>query len=105
VLDPNRDTFVAPRNALERSIVGIWEEVLEVRNIGATDNFFDLGGNSMLAGLVLSRCNEAFNVRIDLPALLGGETTPASLAVAIVAELAAAQDVEPADLETVMEVG
>jgi amino acid adenylation domain-containing protein len=40
--------FVAPRNDLERSIVSVWQEVLNVSKVGINDNFFDLGGHSLL---------------------------------------------------------
>jgi len=41
--------YLAPRNALERQLVRIWEDVLGTSPIGVTDNFFDLGGHSILA--------------------------------------------------------
>jgi acyl carrier protein len=40
--------FVAPRNDLERSIVSVWQEVLKVSKVGIQDNFFDLGGHSLM---------------------------------------------------------
>lgn len=40
--------FVAPRNAQERAIAAIWGEVLDLEVVGIYDNFFDVGGNSML---------------------------------------------------------
>jgi amino acid adenylation domain-containing protein len=41
--------YIAPANVMEESLVSIWSEVLgiDVRGIGAHDNFFDLGGNSI----------------------------------------------------------
>ena len=45
---PRLDTrYVAPRNELERQLVALWEEVLDIRPIGVDDNFFDLGGHSL----------------------------------------------------------
>jgi len=47
--------FVPPRDPLEERLVGIWEELLGIQPVGVTDNFFDLGGDSLLAAsLVLS---------------------------------------------------
>jgi amino acid adenylation domain-containing protein len=40
--------YVAPQNELERVIAGIWQEVLQVEKLGVDDNFFDLGGHSLL---------------------------------------------------------
>ncbi|TCD23397.1 amino acid adenylation domain-containing protein [Pedobacter psychrodurus] len=41
--------YVAPRTALETRIAAIWKNVLAVKRIGTHDNFFDLGGNSLLS--------------------------------------------------------
>jgi acyl-CoA synthetase (AMP-forming)/AMP-acid ligase II/thioesterase domain-containing protein len=47
---PKRErTFVAPRDTLERQLTKIWEKVLAIKPIGIKDNFFDLGGYSLLA--------------------------------------------------------
>jgi hypothetical protein len=51
--DANRDRltpagFVAPRTALERRITGIWKSLLGTDSVGVHDNFFDLGGHSLL---------------------------------------------------------
>ena len=40
-------SFVAPANELERTIAGIWSEVLGLEQVGTQDNFFDLGGHSL----------------------------------------------------------
>jgi amino acid adenylation domain-containing protein len=41
-------SYIAPRNEIEKTISGIWQEVLEVENPGINDNFFELGGQSLL---------------------------------------------------------
>lgn len=43
------DEYIEPRNSLEKKIVGIWKKVIGIDKIGIHDNFFDLGGNSLLA--------------------------------------------------------
>ena len=40
--------FVLPRNHLEKIIAGIWQDVLQLEKVGVHDNFFDLGGHSLL---------------------------------------------------------
>jgi hypothetical protein len=44
-----------PRDERERAVAAIWEEVLGVRGIGVHDNFFDLGGHSLLLPKVLTQ--------------------------------------------------
>jgi len=43
------DAYVAPRGELQARIAGIWRDVLGVERVGVHDNFFDIGGNSLLA--------------------------------------------------------
>ena len=50
---------VAPRNDVERAIAGVWREVLQLERIGVHDNFFDVGGHSLLLIRVLDRLRQA----------------------------------------------
>lgn len=52
-------TFVAPRKELEISLAEIWKTVLNLNKIGITDNFFALGGDSILSIQVVSRARDA----------------------------------------------
>jgi len=51
---------VAPTNAIEETIIGIWMDVLGIASAGIDDNFFDLGGHSLLAVKAHRRLTEAF---------------------------------------------
>ena len=42
------DAYVAPRSPLEQTLAEIWCEVLDLKQVGVHDNFFDLGGHSLL---------------------------------------------------------
>lgn len=56
---------VAPASKLERRIAEIWAEVLGLDRVGRTDNFFDLGGHSLLLLLVHARITN--ELRADIP--------------------------------------
>ncbi|MEM6402526.1 MAG: AMP-binding protein, partial [Cyanobacteria bacterium P01_D01_bin.116] len=56
---------VPPRNSTEEMIATIWKEVLKIDKVGIYDNFFDLGGNSLLATRINSRLRQTFE--LDLP--------------------------------------
>lgn len=51
--------YVAPRNEAEKTLVAIWEDVLNVQQVGIHDNFFDLGGHSIISMQIVSRANQA----------------------------------------------
>jgi amino acid adenylation domain-containing protein len=60
---PNKDTpFNAPRTQAEKSISEIWQEVLGLDQVSVDDNFFDLGGQSLLLIRVQSLLKERLNV-------------------------------------------
>src|SRR6185312_7358855 len=58
--------YVAPGNAIEELIAGIWCEVLKLERVGALDNFFELGGHSLLATQIISRLREALQAEVEL---------------------------------------
>ncbi len=64
----------APRNALEAQMVKIWEEILRAGAIGIKEDFFDLGGNSLLAIRMLSRVGKLVNHNISLATLMNAST-------------------------------
>ncbi len=66
--------FALPRNEIEKSLVGIWEEVLDVRPIGIHDRFFELGGHSLSASRVVSRIIQQFQLEIPLQSLFDSPT-------------------------------
>jgi len=60
--------LVAPRDALEKQMVQIWQSILDVRPIGINHNFFELGGHSLLAVRLMAEIQNKFNK--DLPLAL-----------------------------------
>jgi amino acid adenylation domain-containing protein len=73
------ETFVAPRDELERQLVEIWENLLNIRPIGVTDSFFDIGGHSIMAVRLMSQIYQRYGERLPL-ATLFEEATVAHLA-------------------------
>ncbi|MEH1944124.1 MAG: amino acid adenylation domain-containing protein [Nostoc sp.] len=58
------ETFVAPRNPIEEKLASIWIELLQIEPIGINDNFFNLGGHSLIAAQMLSRIRDGFQVEL-----------------------------------------
>lgn len=88
---PNlQHNYVAPTNETERAIANIWQEFLGVAQVGIHDNFFDLGGSSLLALRVFPEIEKISGKKLPMAALLeaptvaqlatlvGGETQPIS---------------------------
>ena len=84
---PNlEEAFVEPRTPVEQLLAGIWAEVLRLERLSVHDNFFHLGGHSLIAARVISRIRKAF--QIDLPLRRIFETpTVAGLALTVEEEL------------------
>lgn len=61
--------YVAPRNEVEATIAGIWQQLLGLERVGVFDNFFEVGGHSLLATQVMSRVREAFHLDVPLQRL------------------------------------
>jgi amino acid adenylation domain-containing protein len=60
------DGFVAPRDRLELELAHVWKKLLRHNSVGVRDNFFDLGGDSLLAVRLLVRAEKTFGKRISL---------------------------------------
>jgi amino acid adenylation domain-containing protein/non-ribosomal peptide synthase protein (TIGR01720 family) len=77
---PNlEETFVAPQNSTEERLFSIWTELLGLEQIGINDNFFNLGGHSLIAVQILSRIREGFQVELSFHHIFANPTI-ASLA-------------------------
>ena len=62
--------YVAPRNSTEKKLVEIWTKILWLeQEIGIHDNFFDLGGHSLLSVRLIAEIEKEFNQKIPLAAL------------------------------------
>ncbi|WP_299210497.1 amino acid adenylation domain-containing protein [uncultured Dokdonia sp.] len=57
--------YVAPENEIEEKIVAIWKTILQVDEVSALDNFFDLGGHSLKLMRLKNEYHTMFNVKIE----------------------------------------
>jgi amino acid adenylation domain-containing protein len=69
--------YIAPRNQLEEKLVRIWEDLLKRERIGVTDSFFALGGQSLLAVMLVSRMERELGVRLPLSRVMERPTIEA----------------------------
>ena len=70
----SRPEFIAPRNACESMLAAIWSELLGVRPVSVTDNFFDLGGHSLLVARLLVRIEQLFAKQLSMATLFQAPT-------------------------------
>ncbi|MEJ0096572.1 MAG: amino acid adenylation domain-containing protein [Methylocella sp.] len=66
--------YAAPRTPAETAMAQIWAKVLKLDRVGIHDNFFEHGGDSLRALVVLSRMRKAFDVELPLRALFEAPT-------------------------------
>ncbi|WP_338076707.1 amino acid adenylation domain-containing protein [Chitinophaga solisilvae] len=56
--------YVAPRNSTEQALAGIWEQLLDIKQVGANDSFFELGGHSLLAIRLIAAVRRTLSVEL-----------------------------------------
>jgi len=81
-IEADAGQYVAPRTETEKTLAGIWEDILKVKQVGIHDNFFDLGGHSLLATQMISRIRSSFSAELPFRRLFE-EPTVAELALVI----------------------
>jgi acyl-coenzyme A synthetase/AMP-(fatty) acid ligase/acyl carrier protein len=62
---PPEETYVAPRTETEKLLAKIWQEALGVEHVGIHDNFFDLGGHSLLSMQVIARIKRQTGIHMS----------------------------------------
>jgi acyl carrier protein len=58
--------YVAPSNDMERTLVQLWEEAMGIKGIGVEHDFFELGGNSLVAAALISRVRAMMGVKLPM---------------------------------------
>ncbi|MEE9118017.1 MAG: amino acid adenylation domain-containing protein, partial [Calditrichia bacterium] len=66
--------FVAPRDTLEVQLATLWKKTIGVESIGVTDNFFDIGGHSLLAVRLFSHIERMIGAKLPLALLYQAPT-------------------------------
>ncbi|HEX2090929.1 MAG TPA: amino acid adenylation domain-containing protein [Longimicrobiaceae bacterium] len=66
--------YVAPRTPTEEVLAGVWAETLGVERVGVHDNFFDLGGHSLLGAQLIARTRDATGAELPLRTLFDAAT-------------------------------
>jgi hypothetical protein len=79
---PLSAAYVAPRTPTESRLAEIWRTVLSMDLVGVEDDYFDLGGESLLAAEIFSRVGRTFRITIPMAALIEGPSI-AQLAIKI----------------------
>ncbi len=83
---PDVDTpFEEPEGPIEKRLAAIWQEALGLDRVGRNDDFFEIGGHSLLAVNILAKTRDVFG--IDFPLDRAMEATKLSSAAAVIASL------------------
>jgi amino acid adenylation domain-containing protein len=91
------DTYVAPRTTIEGRVAGILAALLGLEQVSIEDNFFLLGGHSLLGTQLISKVRDAFGVELGLRTLFDGPTVAelsAKIEAALLAKLEAMREEE-----------
>ena len=88
-------SYAAAKNSLEKFLANLWAEVLGVTQVGIHDDFFQLGGDSLLASRVVARVNESFSLKSPLKILFETPTVDA------IAQFVLAQEAKPGQAERI----
>ena len=91
---PNLSSYTAPRDKKEQKLAKIWQSFLGVEQVGIHDNFFDLGGCSLIASHLITKVRKTMQAELSVQKFLNAPT------IAELAELIdtadSTQDVKPA---------
>ncbi|APC90769.1 MULTISPECIES: non-ribosomal peptide synthetase [Francisella] len=69
-----KQKYLAPTTELQQQMCQIWQEVLKIDKVGITDNFFNIGGNSILAITTIMRINKITNKSYQVIDLFKSQT-------------------------------
>jgi amino acid adenylation domain-containing protein len=70
----SNEKFTPPSTTIEKDLIEIWQKVLGISRIGTDDNFFDIGGHSLIAVQIFNEIFKKYNIRLPLAALIEHST-------------------------------
>ena len=71
---PHQYEFAAPQSETEKTLATIWEDVLSARPIGRDQDYFELGGNSLLATRLFAEIDRVFHIHLPISTLFYAKT-------------------------------
>jgi len=95
------EAFIAPRTPTEKSLASIWTKLLGINRVGINDDYFELGGDSLLATQLVSQVRRVFEVELPLVELFKHPTLAefaASIEEAIIEQMEEISDEEAEQL-------
>jgi len=87
---------VGQEQALEEIIAALWSHVLDVKNVSAADDFFDMGGDSLIAMRLLESIHDMFGIQLPLATIFEAPT-PLAMCTTILQHLASTMSIEEMD--------
>jgi len=75
-----RNAYVAPCTEVEQTIANTWRQAVGIEQVGIHDDFFELGGDSLMAIQVISQLRKEFQIELSLHSFFERPTTVAGLA-------------------------
>lgn len=77
----SKTKYKPPSREIEKKLIEIWSEVLGVEQVGINDNYFQLGGDSILAGLIIAKISEEIGIKQIEPVIFLHAPTIEQMAV------------------------
>jgi amino acid adenylation domain-containing protein len=68
------ESYIPPENPTEKEIVQIWQDVLKIERVGIMDNFFKIGGHSLLGMQVVNRLRKRYSINLSVAAIFNAPT-------------------------------
>jgi acyl carrier protein len=90
------DDYVAPHTPVEEMLASIWAQVLHLERVGIHDNFFNLGGHSLLVAQIIARLRNTFQIELPAPTIF---RLPTIAELAVVIEEMLLEEIEELDEE------